>query len=159
MSLALLIPLSLAMGLLGLLAFFWALRHQQFEDLDGAAWRVLMTAAEEGAPRPAPGSGSGSAPETEAGRVGIEEGRFVVGAELIAAAFGIPVEDTRAMMRDGTITSRSERGEGGDAGLFRLTFYHGGRAFRIVVDAEGRILKRLRFDTPSRPSPGSAPRG
>lgn len=36
-----LIPLALAMGGLGLAAFFWALRHGQFEDLDGAAYRIL----------------------------------------------------------------------------------------------------------------------
>ncbi|MCC0031351.1 MAG: cbb3-type cytochrome oxidase assembly protein CcoS [Brucellaceae bacterium] len=41
MSLAVLIPLSLALGLIGLGAFFWALRDGQFEDLDGAAWRIV----------------------------------------------------------------------------------------------------------------------
>lgn len=150
MSLALLIPLSLVMGLSGLMAFLWALRNRQFEDLDGAAWRVLMTGTDDAAPPP--GAPPGAARD-ETDRIGIAEGRFIVGAELIAAAFGIPVEATRALMRDGGITSRSERGEGADAGQHRLTFYHGGRAFRIVVDAEGRILKRLRFDTPARPRP------
>lgn len=37
-----LIPIALAMGLAGLLAFLWALRSGQFEDLDGAAGRVLF---------------------------------------------------------------------------------------------------------------------
>lgn len=41
-GLALLIPLALAMGALGLVAFFWALRRGQFEDLDGAAARILI---------------------------------------------------------------------------------------------------------------------
>lgn len=36
-----LIPIALTLGLAGLAAFFWALRHDQFEDLDGAGWRVL----------------------------------------------------------------------------------------------------------------------
>lgn len=40
-SLLVLIPLSLAMGALGLGAFFWALHHHQFDDPDGAAWRVI----------------------------------------------------------------------------------------------------------------------
>lgn len=39
---AILIPIALGMGLLGLAAFFWAMRHGQFEDLDGAAQRVLI---------------------------------------------------------------------------------------------------------------------
>jgi len=41
-GLALLIPVALAMGLAGLGAFFWALRAGQFEDLDGAAARILI---------------------------------------------------------------------------------------------------------------------
>ncbi|MGQ3072369.1 MAG: cbb3-type cytochrome oxidase assembly protein CcoS [Ferrovibrionaceae bacterium] len=34
--------MALALGLLGLGAFLWALRSGQFEDLDGAANRVLF---------------------------------------------------------------------------------------------------------------------
>lgn len=41
-SLAITIPLALIMGLLGLAAFFWALRSDQFEDLEGAANRILI---------------------------------------------------------------------------------------------------------------------
>ncbi len=36
-----LIPVALFLGLLGLGAFLWALRSNQFEDLDGAAQRIL----------------------------------------------------------------------------------------------------------------------
>lgn len=36
-----LIPISLALGLIALFAFLWALRQQQYDDLDGAATRVL----------------------------------------------------------------------------------------------------------------------
>jgi cbb3-type cytochrome oxidase maturation protein len=36
-----LIPIALTLGLTGLVAFFWAMRNGQFEDLDGAAHRVL----------------------------------------------------------------------------------------------------------------------
>lgn len=36
-----LIPAALFLGLLGLGAFLWALRSGQFEDLDGAAERIL----------------------------------------------------------------------------------------------------------------------
>lgn len=39
---AILIPMALLMGLLGLAAFFWASSSGQFEDLDGAALRVLI---------------------------------------------------------------------------------------------------------------------
>lgn len=36
-----LIPCSLALGLAALAAFVWTLRHDQYEDLDGDAARVL----------------------------------------------------------------------------------------------------------------------
>lgn len=37
-----LIPLALAMGLGSLGAFFWAMQAGQYEDLDGAANRILL---------------------------------------------------------------------------------------------------------------------
>ena len=37
-----LIPVALGMGALGLFAFLWTLRSGQFEDLDGAAHRILL---------------------------------------------------------------------------------------------------------------------
>jgi cbb3-type cytochrome oxidase maturation protein len=39
--LLILVPLALMLGLLGLAAFLWALRNGQYEDLDGAAMRIL----------------------------------------------------------------------------------------------------------------------
>jgi cbb3-type cytochrome oxidase maturation protein len=50
-----LIPIALGLGLLGLLAFLWALRSGQFEDLDGAANRILFDEEEsQSAVRKAP---------------------------------------------------------------------------------------------------------
>ena len=40
--LAILIPASLALGLIGLVAFLWALRSRQYEDLEGDAARILF---------------------------------------------------------------------------------------------------------------------
>lgn len=40
--LLLLIPAALAIGGMGLAAFFWALRNGQFEDPDGNAARILI---------------------------------------------------------------------------------------------------------------------
>lgn len=39
---AMLVPGALFLGALGLIAFFWSLRSGQYEDLDGAAHRVLI---------------------------------------------------------------------------------------------------------------------
>ena len=36
-----LLLISLALGMAGLLAFMWALRHNQYDDMDGAAERIL----------------------------------------------------------------------------------------------------------------------
>lgn len=41
-GLAVLIPIALIMGLCGLAAFFWALKRGQFEDMEGAAARILI---------------------------------------------------------------------------------------------------------------------
>jgi cbb3-type cytochrome oxidase maturation protein len=37
-----LIPAALALGLLGLAAFLWSMRTGQYDDLDGAAERILF---------------------------------------------------------------------------------------------------------------------
>lgn len=37
-----LIPVALLMGFIGLGAFLWSLRSGQFDDLDGAAMRMLI---------------------------------------------------------------------------------------------------------------------
>ena len=39
--LLILIPLALALGALGLAAFFWSLRSGQYDDLEGAFVRIL----------------------------------------------------------------------------------------------------------------------
>jgi cbb3-type cytochrome oxidase maturation protein len=36
-----LLPMALGLGLAGLFAFLWSLRSGQYDDLDGAALRVL----------------------------------------------------------------------------------------------------------------------
>lgn len=36
-----LIPIALGLGGLGLVAFLWSLKSGQYDDLDGASWRIL----------------------------------------------------------------------------------------------------------------------
>jgi cbb3-type cytochrome oxidase maturation protein len=36
-----LVPMALGLGLVGLIGFLWSLRSGQYEDLEGAALRVL----------------------------------------------------------------------------------------------------------------------
>jgi cbb3-type cytochrome oxidase maturation protein len=55
-----LIPAALLLGLIGLAGFLWALRSGQFDDLDGAAHRILLDDEE----RPLPPPGGGEAQES-----------------------------------------------------------------------------------------------
>jgi cbb3-type cytochrome oxidase maturation protein len=44
-----LIPLSLVLVGFGIWAFFWAVRSGQFDELDAAAWQILV---DEDSPKP-----------------------------------------------------------------------------------------------------------
>jgi cbb3-type cytochrome oxidase maturation protein len=41
-SLIFLVPLALALGLLGLWGFLWSLKSGQYDDLEGAGWRAIQ---------------------------------------------------------------------------------------------------------------------
>jgi cbb3-type cytochrome oxidase maturation protein len=41
-GLLILIPVALFLGAIGLAAFLWSLRSGQYDDLEGAAWRILQ---------------------------------------------------------------------------------------------------------------------
>lgn len=45
-----LIPIALFLGFLGLAAFLWSLRSGQFDDLEGAAHRILFDDDENDGP-------------------------------------------------------------------------------------------------------------
>ncbi len=57
-----LLPAALVLGLLGLVAFLWALRSGQYEDLEGAAERILFDGEDEGP------DGGGEPPKGSAAR-------------------------------------------------------------------------------------------
>lgn len=42
-----LIPIALFLGGLGLAAFIWSLRSGQYDDLEGAKWRILQDDEDE----------------------------------------------------------------------------------------------------------------
>jgi len=46
-GLAFLIPIALGMGALGLAAFMWSMKAGQYEDMDGAANRILIDEEDE----------------------------------------------------------------------------------------------------------------
>ena len=53
-TLLLLIPVSLLVGLVALGAFLWAMRDGQFDDLDGAANRILFDEDDDNGDAPEP---------------------------------------------------------------------------------------------------------
>lgn len=60
-----LIPVALGLGFLGLVGFLWSLKSGQFEDLDGAAERILIDDDKPLQPRAKPQS-QAEAAEAEA---------------------------------------------------------------------------------------------
>ena len=73
------------------------------------------------------------------------EGGFVVDAEDLGPLLGVEPPHVPDLMREGRITSRSERGEGEDEGRFRLTFWYKQTALRLVVQADGRVISQSRI--------------
>ena len=79
---------------------------------------------------------------------------FAIAAADLAVLLGLPPDEVRRLMQAGKITSRFERGEGADAGRFRVSFFHGPRRVRLTVDADGRVLQRSRVDAAPPPRSG-----
>lgn len=59
----------------------------------------------------------------------------------VAHRLGLDVAAFRQLMARRKIAVLCERGTGEDAGCWRATFYHGERRVRLVVDAEGTVLR------------------
>lgn len=84
-------------------------------------------------------------------------GDFIIDAALLADAFGLSQDEVKARMRAGRITSRCEAGVDDDAGRWRLTFLHGDRACRFIVDEAGNVLTRATFPVRTKAQERPAP--
>lgn len=78
---------------------------------------------------------------------------FVVAAEVIGAALLVEAAMVPGLLREGAIKTQSEEGVGDDDGRWRLTFTHGGRRLRLVVDAAGAVVTRSVVDFGAIPLP------
>lgn len=58
--LVVLVPLALGLGLAGLFAFLWTLRDGQYQDMEGAALRVL---SDDDLPESSPPAGAPRSPD------------------------------------------------------------------------------------------------
>ncbi|AZL58201.1 hypothetical protein EI545_04715 [Tabrizicola piscis] len=69
-----------------------------------------------------------------------ENGTITIDPGIVAKGLRLDPEVLREQLRSGAVTSLCEKGEGEDAGRFRLTFFSANRRLRLVVDASGAIL-------------------
>jgi len=76
-------------------------------------------------------------------KIEFEDGAIQVDARVVAKGLGIEPPQVMAGLRDGEIQTLSEKGVDEDAGRYRLTFFSRTRRFRLIVDENGTILKRL----------------
>jgi hypothetical protein len=83
------------------------------------------------------------------------DGTVEVDAAVIGKGLGIDASAVQALVRDGKITSRHERGEGEDTGRARLTFYLDNRRFHIIVNDTGQIITRSSIDFGDRALPAT----
>ena len=86
-------------------------------------------------------------------RIERTEAGFTIDAGELGALLGLAAEDVRRMMRKGGITTRTERGEGVDAGRYRLSFFSPDRRLQLVVDEAGEVLQRSRVPRVARRGP------
>jgi len=90
------------------------------------------------------------------GQIEISGGGIQFDAAMIADAFALDPATVPGLMRDGRITSKCERGEGEDAGKYRVTFWYGDRALRLTIDEAGNLLSRGSFPVQRKPRVQSA---
>lgn len=55
----------------------------------------------------------------------------------MARRLGLEVAEFRRLMEQGRIAVLCERGTGEHAGLYRVSFYHGAKRARVVVNGNG----------------------
>jgi hypothetical protein len=78
---------------------------------------------------------------------------FQIDAADLGPLLGLAPADVPRLMREGRITSLSEKGRDEDAGRYRITFRHGTTRVRFTVGDTGEVLLRTR--TSIAPKPGA----
>ncbi len=74
----------------------------------------------------------------------VENDRVVIDAFDLAPLIGCQPSDVPGLMRSGQITSVFEKGEGEDAGRFRVTFRFGATKVRFTCAEDGEVLSHIR---------------
>jgi hypothetical protein len=97
-------------------------------------------------------------PPEEVSPVEFQQDGISVDTNLIAEGFDMEPSSVQDFVRAGTLTSFCERGIDQDVGLYRLSFFYEGRRLRLIVDCEGRVLRRSLLNFGDRQLPASARR-
>ncbi|WP_119165439.1 DUF6522 family protein [Algihabitans albus] len=80
-------------------------------------------------------------------KVELTEDGAIVSAEDIAPYLDLAPAAVPELLRKGALTTFYERGEGADAGRFRLTFKYRGASVRFTCAADGTVLGRFHTQT------------
>jgi len=90
--------------------------------------------------------------------ISFENSTITIDPDIVARGLRLTPEVLRDHLRSGTVTSLCEKGEGDDAGRFRLTFFSPTRRLRLIADETGKILTTTTADYRRKQSPASPAR-
>lgn len=88
--------------------------------------------------------------------ISFDDGTIQIDAAIVAKGLGMDAETLRMQMRVGAVTSTCEKGEGKDAGRYRVTFYSASRRLRVAFDAAGQVLQTSSADHSRKARPTTA---
>ena len=69
----------------------------------------------------------------------------VVAAEDLGPLLDLPPAEIPRLIREGTVTTRYERGVDEDSGRFRLSFRYGARQLRLTCTDDGIVVSTVRI--------------
>jgi hypothetical protein len=80
---------------------------------------------------------------------------FLIDASALGRLLEVPPADILDLMQQKQITSLCERGEGMDAGRYRLSFFYKGRRARVYVDETGTVIRSSAVNVGDGPLPAA----
>lgn len=78
--------------------------------------------------------------EAPADPISVDDGEITIDAAFLALRLGLSPDALQAEMRRGTVLGVAEQGQDEDAGRTRLTFRHGARTWRVVIEPDGSLV-------------------
>ncbi|MDI3469766.1 MAG: hypothetical protein OJF62_001829 [Pseudolabrys sp.] len=80
---------------------------------------------------------------------------FLIDASTLGRLLEVRPSDILELMQQKQITSLCERGEGADAGQYRLSFFYKGRRARLYVDEAGTVIRSSAVNIGDGPLPAA----